>query len=136
MIDSVGPLPTFRYNASMNTIKRTVPIAQLVLILPAALFMISLIVRGLGPVQYEPTHAAQQIVMWYSGRIWTLWVLLTALPLAVFGIGCAMLFSQWATQPRALPTAMRWNGTALLVAALTLASAVILVIVGVHVLMN
>jgi hypothetical protein len=53
---------------------------QLVLILPAALFMASLVVRNLGPLQYEPAHTAQQIVMWYAGRLWTLWVLLFTLP--------------------------------------------------------
>ena len=50
---------------------------QLVLILPAALFMAALVVRNLGPLRYEPAHTAQQIVMWYAGRLWTLWVLLS-----------------------------------------------------------
>jgi hypothetical protein len=64
---------------------------QLVLILPAALFMASLVVRNLGPLQYEPAHTAQQIVMWYAGRLWTLWVLLFTLPSIVLVSGCVAL---------------------------------------------
>jgi len=29
--------------------------------------------------------------MWYSGRIWTLWILLFALPFAVLVTGCVTL---------------------------------------------
>lgn len=70
------------------------PIAQVLLILPTALFMMSLVVRGTGSLQYEPARTAQQIISWYAGRIWTLWVLLVLLPLAALGTGCVMLLSQ------------------------------------------
>ncbi|HTP02619.1 MAG TPA: hypothetical protein VMJ64_14685 [Anaerolineales bacterium] len=109
----------------MNTIKRAAPVIQFLLILPASLFMLALIVRTLGPLQVEAAHTAQEIVTWYAGRMWTLWVLLGALPLAALGIGCATLLQQRRAGPPAL-----------LVAMLTLASAVILFIVGLHVLMN
>ncbi len=120
----------------MNTVKRGAPIVQLLLILPAALFMASLLLRAGGPMQHEPAHTAQQIVLWYSGRIWTLWILLTLLPLAVLGIGGMVLLAQSSTEPRRLFGTIRSSGTTMLVAALTLASALILLIVGVHVLMN
>jgi hypothetical protein len=64
---------------------------QLVLILPTALFMAALVLRNVAPLQYEPAHTAQQIVMWYAGRLWTLWVLLFTLPCIVLVIGCVAL---------------------------------------------
>jgi hypothetical protein len=67
---------------------RVTAVLQLVLIFPAALFMAALVARNIGPLQYEPAHIAQQIVMWYAGRLWTLWVLLFALP-------CIVLVSGW-----------------------------------------
>src|ERR1700730_14324353 len=70
---------------------RIIAFLQLVLILPAALFMASLVVRNLGPLAYEPAHTAQQIVMWYAGRLWTLWVLLFTLPSIVLVIGYVAL---------------------------------------------
>ena len=120
----------------MKTIGRTIPIAQLLLIFPAVLFMISLVVRSAGPTQFEPAQMAQQIVLWYSGRVWTLWVLLMALPLAVLGIGCLVLLGQWTAGPRRLVAAIRSNGTTMLIAILTLVSGVILLIVAAHVVMN
>ncbi len=120
----------------MNKFKRMAPIAQLVLILPAALFMVSLILRGTTPMQYEPARIAQQIITWYSGRIWTLWILLTLLPLAVLSIGGIARLGQSGPEPHRLFGAIRSNRTMMLVAALTLVSALILLIVGAHVLMN
>ncbi len=122
----------------MNKIERMVPLAQLALILPAGLFMVSLILRGLGPMHVEPSRTAQQIILWYSGRIWTLWVLLTLLPLGVLSIGCVVLVSRWAngSAPRRLLASICSNRSTMLIATLTLVSAVILLIVGAHVLMN
>ena len=71
----------------MSAIKRSVIVAQLLLIFPSALFMGALVVRELQPLQNEPAHTAQQLVMWYAARMWTLWVLLIALPFAVLVTG-------------------------------------------------
>ncbi len=73
----------------MDTNRRIIAATELVLIFPAALFMSAVIMRHLQPLQYEPERTAQQIVMWYSVRYWTLWVLLIGFPLAVMLIGCA-----------------------------------------------
>lgn len=100
---------------------RNLAFLQAVLLLPAALFMASLIVRTLGPPSNEPAHAAQRIVMWYAGRLWTLRVLLFALPCLVLVSGCAALRTRVHGRPR-------------LVAFTTAASAGILAIVAVHVL--
>src|SRR5260370_35544305 len=75
-------------NIRLSTIKRTIATTELLLIAPAALFMTALFVRNVQPEQYEPAHTAQQIVMWYGARPWTLWVGLMALPLAVLVTGC------------------------------------------------
>lgn len=119
----------------MNAVKRAIAAAQFVLISPAALFMTALFVRSLQPLQYEPARTAQRIVMWYAGRLWTLWVLLFALPLAVLVIGCAALrtwnrglqmpHGAWQTQP-----------TARFVIAETFTAAGILVVVVLHMLRN
>ncbi|OLB27644.1 MAG: hypothetical protein AUH01_05500 [Acidobacteria bacterium 13_2_20CM_56_17] len=58
---------------------RAIAAIELVLILPAALFMTALVLRNLP--QFE--HGAQQLVMWYARRMWSLWVLLLGLPLTV-----------------------------------------------------
>jgi hypothetical protein len=126
----------------MDYSKRTAALAELILIFPAAVFMTALFVRTLQPLQFEPAHTAQRIVMWYSSQPWTLWLLLIALPLTVLVTGCATLIRTWtngvelrqaARQPLAatcpqVPT--------FIVAAATLASAAVLAIVAVHMLAN
>lgn len=126
----------------MYSNKRTVAAIQAVLIFPAVLFMVALLMRYLQLAQNEPARSAQLIVMWYADRIWTLWVLLAGLPLAVLVIGCVTLLrngitetkpQQAAPQPSA---AIRLHFATFIIAATTLAAGVILVVVGVHVLMN
>ena len=92
---------------------------------PALLFMSALILRKLGPLQNEPAHTAQQLVMWYAGRMWTLWVLLLALTFAALVTGCAALKHNW----------NQVAGQALAVA-LTITSGMILAIVVLHMLAN
>ena len=115
---------------------------ELVLIFPAALFMSALVLRSLQPLQYEPAHSAQQLVMWYAGRMWTLWVLLLGLPLTVLVTGCAALLGYWNGAIAVPHTAwrslamLRANLAALFIAATTLAAGVILAIVVLHMLAN
>jgi len=123
---------------------RILAFLQLVLILPALLFMASLIVRNLGWVKYEPAHSAQQIVIWYAGRLWTLWVLLFALPCMALFSGCAVLRTrdrdpagdrdtdQNGTRRSPASSGAYWPVR--LVTVTTVASAGILTIVGFHVL--
>jgi hypothetical protein len=51
---------------------RVIAVMELVLIFPSVLFMSALVLRSLQPLQYEPARSAQQLVMWYAGRMWTL----------------------------------------------------------------
>jgi hypothetical protein len=121
---------------------RIVAALEFVLIFPAAIFMTALVLRNLQPLQSEPAYSAQQLVMWYAGRMWTLWVLLLGLPLTVLVTGCATLLHSW-NRGMALPRTARQSSavireqlTTLFVAATTLAAAGILVIVVLHMLAN
>ena len=126
----------------MKARKPTTAVAQLFLIFPAALFMTSLIIRNFQPLQYEPAHTAQQIVSWYSGRLWTLWVLLIALPFAALVTGGATLLHNWNSDVELPPakwqtiSGIRAPLATLLVAAATLTAGGILAIVILHMLAN
>jgi|SRR5882672_2754810 len=119
---------------------RIIAAVELALIFPAALFMTALVVRNLGPLQYEPALTAQHFVMWYAGRMWTLWLLLLALPFTVLVTGCATLRYNWNGEPphtaRQLLAVFRADLATLFVAATTLAAGGILAIVVLHMLAN
>jgi hypothetical protein len=81
--------------------------------------------------------------MWYSARMWTLWLLLLALPFAVLVTGCATLLSNWnrdvelpRTGRQSLANLVPAPFATLFVAGTTLASAGILAIVALHMLAN
>ena len=121
---------------------RIIAVMELVLIFPAALFMTALALRNLQPLQYEPSHSAQQLVMWYAGRMWTLWVLLLGLPFTVLVSGCAELLHSW-NRDIVLPLTARQSLAMVrarlatpFIAATTLLAGVILAIVVLHVLAN
>ena len=123
----------------MNTARRAIAATQALLIFPALLFMGALIVRQLSLLQHEPAYTAQRIVMWYAGRMWTLWVLLIALPLAVLVTGCVIFLRS----RRDLPPGVREGFAAIhgesampFVATMTLTAGVVLAIVAMHMLAN
>jgi magnesium-transporting ATPase (P-type) len=121
---------------------RIIAVMELVLISPASLFMIALTLRHLQLLQYEPAHSAQQLVMWYAVRMWTLWVLLFGLPLIALVVGCSELMRDWKRdtvvplKSQKSPVMARAHLTSMLIATTTLISGVILVIVVLHVLAN
>jgi len=123
----------------MNTTKRIIAAAELLLIFPAVLFMTAIFVRELQPQQYEPAHTAQLIVTWYAVRPRLgLWVLLMALPFAVLLIGCATLLRGWSDDDelrkaaRQTLAAIRGHLATLIVAVATLTAGGILAIVALH----
>jgi len=115
---------------------RLIAAMELALIAPAAIFMTALFVRNLNPLEAEP---AQRLVMWYAGRMWTLWVLLLALPFTVLVVGCATLRHAWKCDlesARQSLAVIRTHSATLVVLATTLAAAGILAIVVLHMLAN
>jgi len=127
----------------MNPPRRVIAATQALLIFPAIMFMCALILRQMSPLQHEPAHASQQIIMWYAGRMWTLWVLLITLPLAAVVTGCLTFLRSW-SKDRELPRGLQeWSSVSILadpvmlfVGALTLTAGVILAIVAVHMAAN
>ena|SRR5579864_2787459 len=121
---------------------RRIAIVQLLLILPAVLFMGSLIARNVSTLQNEPAHTAQQVVMWYAGRTWTLWVFLVTFPLSVLvtgGIAFARNWSGHARLPQAtkpMLAAIHVNRGMQIIAVLTVTAGAILTIVVLHMLAN
>ena len=120
---------------------RVIAVMEVVLIFPAVLFMTALGLRNLQPLQYEPARSAQQLVMWYAGRMWTLWFLLLGLPLIVLVSGCAELLRSYnrdvmpLTPQKSLAMVLA-HLSSLFIAATTLVAGVILAIVMLHVLAN
>lgn len=126
----------------MRALKTGIAAAEIALIFPAALFFAALFARNLQPMQYEPAHTAQRIVIWYTTRpVWFgLWTLLMALPFAVLVVGCTTLIRGWQRDPELrqaahqVLTAIRTHVSILLVAVATFAAASILLCVAVHAL--
>lgn len=126
----------------MTATKRALAALELVLVLPASLFMAALFVRNITPLQQEPARSAQQIVTWFTSLPVAvgLWGLLMALPLTVLMVGCAVLLHAWTTDAhfrqglRQTATHARAHLSTLLVAAATAASAGILAVVAAHAL--
>jgi hypothetical protein len=123
---------------SMRT--RIIAVTELAFIFPAALFMTALLLRNLLPLQHEPARSAQQLIMWYAGRTWTLWLLLLALPFIVLIIGCVALVDRWNDATRhtgqELLAKLRWDVPTLVITATTVAAGIILAIVVLHMLAN
>lgn len=125
----------------MKTILRPIAAAELLLVAPAALFMISLFVRNLQPEQYEPAHTAARIVALYAASTrFGLWLALMALPLVVFVMGCITLVRSWSADStlrqatHQAVAALRAHLAAFFIACATLSAFVILAIVALHVL--
>lgn len=125
----------------MRTRERLIASAQLFLIFPALLFIGSLIMRSLAPLQ-DGAHAAQLIVTWYAERTWTLWVFLIALPIGVLVTGCITFAQDWSRDAGLLqsakqaPAMIRANGEMVVIAVLTLTAGAIIAFVVLHMLAN
>lgn len=115
---------------------------ELALLFPAGLFMTALVARHLQPLSYELAHSAHLLVLWYAGRVWTLWVLLLALPFTTLVTGCAALVQTWnrdvgpPVKARQAVGVIGAHFDTVVIAATTLISGIILAIVVLHVLAN
>ena len=108
---------------------RLLAAGEFALLLPAAFFLAAVVVRSVPGI----ADAAQQVVMWYADRLWTLWVLLIALPFAALISGCATLLGN--------PDTLEWRfsastGLRRVIATETVTAGVILTVVMLHMLAN
>ena len=125
----------------MNSTKRFIAAAELLLVFPSALFMTALFVRNLQPPQYEPARSARHLVEWFSARpVLGLYVFLVGLPLTVFVVGCFTVWRNWYREAELRHTALvaltavRTQLATLLIAMTTLLAGGILAIVALHML--
>src|ERR1700681_2224164 len=92
----------------MNAIKRILAATELLLVLPAGLFMTALCVRNIQPAPYEPAQTARRVVDWFSARPHLgLDVFLIALPFAAFVIGCVTVLRSWRSEEEFRQTALK-----------------------------
>ncbi len=143
MSESPGRPRSFAFS-TRNAVMAAIQVAtlQTVLIVPGVLFLTSVLVSAGDPPQYELAHVAQRIVSWYTGRTWTLGVLLLLLPLAGLVAGCATLIHDWRGEIQIQPAARSSLAAipapfaTLVVGWATLTSAEILAVVVLHMLAN
>ena len=119
----------------MRMLIRLVAGLQTALIFPAILFLTAVLVGTGDPPQYELARVAQGIVTWYAARIWTLWLLLLILPLAVLAAGCFTLLRSWGRAVE-LPVDAPAPVATFFVAGTTFTSAGVLAVVVLHMLAN
>ena len=120
--------------------KRNIHAAQSLLMFPALLFMGALLVRDLAPSYSVAAATAGLVVNWYAQGLWTLWVLLSLLPMAALVMGGVTLYCNAAMGTESGSPLQRWlaraDGATQSVAAITLTAAIVLSVVGAHVAAN
>jgi hypothetical protein len=121
------------YEAAMK-IKPTIATIELLLVLPAALFMIALFLR-----EVQPLAQTGRLVAWFSHHVVLgLYVFLIAMPLAAFVVGCATVLRSWRSDAefrratRETFTTVRAHVATLVIAGATLMAGGILAIVAMH----
>jgi hypothetical protein len=131
---SVDGALTLYYKVSMRTIKRSVAVIELLLVFPAALFMIALFLR-----EVQPLAQTGRVVEWFSHHVVLgLYVALVAMPLAAFVVGCATVLHSWRSDAefrratREIITTVHAHVASLLIAGATLMAGGILAIVAMH----
>ncbi|HEY3568723.1 MAG TPA: hypothetical protein VGP73_12380 [Thermoanaerobaculia bacterium] len=119
----------------MSTLKRLLAATEILLVLPAALFMTSLFARSLQPVPYEPATTARHVVEWFSAHPPVgLQLFLIALPFVAFVLGCATLLQSWLrdAELRQALAAVRAHLATFLIAGATLVAGCSLAVVFLH----
>jgi hypothetical protein len=118
----------------MKTTKQTLAIVELLLVIPASLFMIALFLR-----EVQPLAQTGRLVDWFSHHvILGLYVFLVAMPLTALVVGSAILLRIWRRDLEFRRAAIQMLGTArahaapMLVAGTTLIAGSILALVAMH----
>jgi hypothetical protein len=123
------------------TTKRFLAALELLLVLPATLFMTALFVRNIQPIRFEPAHTASRVVAWYSAHPpLGLDVFVIAMPLTALVVGGATLLRRWRHDANLRQAAaatlavVRSHLESLIIAGATLLAGGILAVVGLHVI--
>jgi hypothetical protein len=119
----------------MDTLKRIIAATELLLVLPAALFMTALFVRNLQPTPYEPATTARHLVEWFSAHPPIgLQLFLIALPFAAFVLGGATVLGSWRrdAELRQVLATVRAHLSIVLIAGATLVAGCSLAVVFLH----
>jgi hypothetical protein len=123
----------------MRTIQRSLAATEILLVLPATLFMTSLFVRNLQPAPFEPAQTARRVVEWFVTKPFIgLDLFLIALPLAAFILGGTAVLRSWRADEELrraaseMLAAARAHLAMLLIAGATLVSGCVLAIVALH----
>jgi len=118
----------------MKAIKRTIAIIELLLVFPAALFMIALFLR-----EVQPLAQTGRLVEWFSHHVVLgLYVFLIAMLLAAFVVGCGIVVRGWRSDAEfrratlEIIAAVRAHVASLAIAVGTLVAGGILAIVAMH----
>jgi cytochrome b561 len=118
----------------MKTIKPTVALVELTLVLPAALFMTALFLR-----EVQPLAQTGRVVDWFSHHVVLgLYVFLIAMPLSALVTGCITVLRHWQSDSEfrgatlQLFTTARAHVASLIIAGATLMAGGILAIVAMH----
>lgn len=115
--------------------KRALATAHLALISPALVFLAAVL------LQWGAVPAARHIVAWYAARMWTLWILLLALPLSALISGSISLLREMkrrsqVVNPQKPAAELQRPAASRSVAATTGMAAIIVGIVVLHMLAN
>jgi hypothetical protein len=118
----------------MRAIKPTLAVVELLLVVPATLFMGALFLRDVQPIM-----GTGHLVDWFSHHVRVgLDIFLIAMPLAAFIVGAPMLLRSWHSDAALRRDALevcaivRANAATLLIALSTLIAGGILTIVAMH----
>lgn len=118
----------------MKSIKPAAAIVELLLVLPAALFMTALFLR-----EVQPLAQTGRLVDWFSHHVIVgLYIFLIAMPLAALVMGCTIVLSSWRSDAElrraalVTLTAARAHLAPLLIAAATVMAGGILGTVALH----
>jgi cytochrome b561 len=124
------------YKVSMKAIKPIFAFAELLLVIPAALFMMALFLR-----EVQPLAQTGRLVDWFSHHVVLgLYIFLFGMPLTAFVAGGAFLMRGWQSDSEFRRASMemlgatRKNVVPLVIAGTTVMAASILAIVAMHML--
>lgn len=121
--------------------KRSLAAIEILLILPATLFMLALFLRNVQPAPYEPAQTARHVVDWFAARPHIgLQIFLIAFTFAAVLIGAAATLRIWRNDQQLRRTAadtvatLRAHASFVLIAIATLVAGGILSIVALHII--